>query len=46
MASGEFVPMVSLDHPEQNLHREFQMQDHIVEAFTYNGHLSLVKRNF
>ena len=26
MASGEFVPMVSLDHPEalENLHRDFQ----------------------
>ena len=26
MASGEFVPMVSLDHPEvlENLHKEFQ----------------------
>ena len=27
MASGEFVPMVSLDHPEvlENLHKEFSM---------------------
>ena len=27
MASGEFVPMVSLDHPEvlENLHRDFNM---------------------
>ena len=26
MSSGEFVPMVSLDHPEalENLHRDFQ----------------------
>ena len=41
MASGEFVPMVSLDHPEvlENLHREFQHAgSDIVEAFTYNGH--------
>ena len=41
MASGEFVPMVSLDHPEvlENLHREFQHSgSDIVEAFTYNGH--------
>ena len=41
MASGEFVPMVSLDHPEvlENLHKEFQHAgSDIVEAFTYNGH--------
>ena len=41
MASGEFVPMVSLDHPEvlENLHREFQHAgSDVVEAFTYNGH--------
>jgi len=41
MASGEFVPMVSLDHPEalENLHRDFQHAgSDIVEAFTYNGH--------
>ena len=41
MSSGEFVPMVSLDHPEvlENLHREFQHAgSDIVEAFTYNGH--------
>ena len=40
MASGEFVPMVSLEHPEvlENLHREFQHAgSDIVEAFTYNG---------
>ena len=40
MASGEFVPMVSLDHPEvlENLHKEFQHAgSDIVEAFTYNG---------
>ena len=41
MASGEFVPMVSLDHPEalENLHKDFQHAgSDIVEAFTYNGH--------
>ena len=41
MASGEFVPMVSLDHPDvlENLHKEFQHAgSDIVEAFTYNGH--------
>ena len=41
MASGEFVPMVSLDHPEalENLHRDFQHAgSDIVEAFTYTGH--------
>ena len=41
MASGEFVPMVSLDHPEalENLHRDFQHAgSDIVQAFTYNGH--------
>ncbi len=41
MASGEFVPMVSLDHPEilENLHTEFQHAgSDIVQAFTYNGH--------
>ena len=46
MASGEFVPMVSLDHPEvlENLHREFQHAgSDIVEAFTYNGHREKMK---
>ena len=41
MSSGEFVPMVSLDHPDvlENLHKEFQHAgSDIVEAFTYNGH--------
>ena len=41
MSSGEFVPMVSLDHPEalENLHRDFQHGgSDIVQAFTYNGH--------
>ena len=41
MRSGEFVPMVSLEHPEalENLHRDFQHAgSDIVEAFTYNGH--------
>ena len=41
MSSGEFVPMVSLDHPEalENLHRDFQHAgSDIVQAFTYNAH--------
>jgi betaine-homocysteine S-methyltransferase len=41
MASGQFVPMVSLEHPEalENLHRDFQHAgSDIVQAFTYNGH--------
>ena len=41
MSSGEFVPMVALDHPEvlENLHKEFQHAGtDIVQAFTYNGH--------
>jgi len=41
MSSGEFVPMVSLEHPEalENLHRDFQHAgSDIVQAFTYNGH--------
>tara|TARA_B100000586_G_scaffold267010_1_gene241014 strand:+ start:148 stop:1212 length:1065 start_codon:yes stop_codon:yes gene_type:complete len=41
MSSGEFVPMVALDHPEvlENLHKEFQHAgSDIVQAFTYNGH--------
>ena len=41
MSSGEFVPMVSLHHPEalENLHRDFQHAgSDIVQAFTYNGH--------
>ncbi len=41
MASGEFVPMVSLENPEAllNLHRDFQHAgSDIVQAFTYNGH--------
>ena len=46
MASGEFVPMVSLDHPEalENLHRDFQHAgSDIVQAFTYNGHREKMK---
>ncbi|HIC11501.1 MAG TPA: homocysteine S-methyltransferase family protein, partial [Candidatus Pelagibacter sp.] len=38
MSSGEFVPMVSLEHPEslENLHRDFQHAgSDIVQAFTY-----------
>jgi len=41
MASGEFVPVVSLEHPGalENLHRDFQHAgSDIVQAFTYNGH--------
>tara|TARA_B100000902_G_scaffold262253_1_gene248480 strand:- start:1043 stop:2098 length:1056 start_codon:yes stop_codon:yes gene_type:complete len=41
MSSGEFVPMVALEHPEvlENLHKDFQHSgSDIVEAFTYNGH--------
>ena len=41
LASGEFVPMVALDHPEalESLHKDFQHSgSDIVEAFTYNGH--------
>ena len=41
MSSGEFIPMVSLEHPEvlENLHRDFQHAgSDIVQAFTYNGH--------
>ena len=37
MASGEFVPMVSLEHPEvlEALHKDFQHAgSDIVEAFT------------
>ena len=46
MSSGEFVPMVSLDHPEalENLHRDFQHAgSDIVQAFTYNGHREKMK---
>ena len=41
MSSGEFVPMVSLAHPEalENLNKDFQHAgSDIVQAFTYNGH--------
>ena len=41
MSSGEFVPMVALDHPEvlENLHKDFQHAgSDVVQAFTYNGH--------
>ena len=41
LASGEFVPMVALEHPEalENLHKDFQHAgSNIVQAFTYNGH--------
>ncbi len=40
MASGEFVPMVSLEHPEalEKLHRDFQHAgSDIVQEFTYHG---------
>ena len=46
MKSGEFVPMVSLEHPEVlgNLHRDFQHAgSDIVQAFTYNGHREKMK---
>ena len=46
MTSGEFVPMVSLEHPEalENLHRDFQHAgSDIVQAFTYNGHREKMK---
>ena len=46
MTSGEFVPMVSLDHPEalENLHKDFQHAgSDIVQAFTYNGHREKMK---
>ena len=46
MASGEFVPMVSLEHPEslETLHKDFQHAgSDIVEAFTYNGHREKMK---
>lgn len=41
LSSGEFVPMVSLEHPEalENLHKDFQHAgSDVVEAFTYNAH--------
>ena len=41
LASGEFVPMVALEHPAalENLHKDFQHAgSDIVQAFTYNGH--------
>ena len=41
LTSGEFVPEVSLEHPEalEALHRDFQHAgSDVVEAFTYNGH--------
>ncbi|MAJ22282.1 MAG: homocysteine methyltransferase [Candidatus Pelagibacter sp. TMED64] len=46
MSSGQFVPMVSLDHPEvlENLHKDFQHAgSDIVQAFTYNGHREKMK---
>lgn len=41
LTAGEFVPEVTLEHPEalEMLHRDFQRAgSDIVEAFTYNGH--------
>ena len=41
LAAGEFVPMVSLEHPEalESLHKDFQHAgSDVVEAFTYNAH--------
>ena len=46
MSSGQFVPMVSLEHPEalENLHRDFQHAgSDIVQAFTYNGHREKIR---
>jgi len=46
MSAGEFVPMVSLEHPEalENLHRDFQHAgSDIVQAFTYNAHREKMK---
>jgi len=46
MSSGEFVPMVALEHPEvlENLHKEFQHAgSDVVQAFTYNGHREKMK---
>jgi len=46
MSSGEFVPMVSLEHPEalETLHKDFQHAgSDIVESFTYNGHREKMK---
>ena len=46
MSAGEFVPMVSLEHPEvlENLHKDFQHAgSEIVQAFTYNGHREKMK---
>ena len=46
MSSGEFVPMVSLEHPKalETLHKDFQHAgSDIVEAFTYNGHREKMK---
>ena len=40
--TGEFVPMVSLEHPDalENLHKDFQHAgSDVVEAFTYNAPL-------
>ena len=47
MSSGEFVPMVSLEHPEalETLHKDFQHAgSDIVEAFTYNGHREKMRK--
>ena len=41
LSAGEFVPIVSLEHPEalENLHKDFQHAgSDVVEAFTYNAH--------
>ena len=41
LSAGEFVPMVSLEHPDalENLHKDFQHAgSDVVEAFTYNAH--------
>ncbi|WP_257329347.1 homocysteine S-methyltransferase family protein [Francisella orientalis] len=46
MSSGEFVPMVSLEHSEvlESLHRDFQHAgSDIVEAFTYNEHREKIR---
>ena len=46
MSSGQFVPVVALEHPEilEALHKDYQHAgSDIVQAFTYNGHREKMK---
>ena len=47
LTAGEFVPEVTLDHPEalKILNQDFQHTDSdVTEVFTYNGHREKIRK--